>query len=187
MNVSDTTPSPDLVQPPHPMGKFWWIYLIQGIGTMILGGLLIFWPRPTLTLIVTILGVYWLGIGILHIATAIFNRQAQNRTWLLLSGALGILAGLVVLAQPLVATLLVPTALVLIVGVLGILIGLVGLAQALRGGGWGPAVWGIVSCLFGLILFSNPLIAVGLLTIFLGVMAILGGLALIAIAFRVRK
>ena len=186
MTVSDTTSSPDLVQPPHPMGKFWWIYLIQGIGTIVLGGLLIFWPRPTLTLIVTILGVYWLGIGILHIATTIFNRQAHHRVWLLVSGVLGIVAGLVVLTQPLVATLLVPTVLVLIVGVLGILIGLLGLAQALRGGGWGPGVWGVVSCIFGLILFTNPLIAVGLLTILLGIMAILGGLALIAVAFRVR-
>jgi uncharacterized membrane protein HdeD (DUF308 family) len=106
---------------------------------------------------------------------------------MLISGALGIVAGLVVLSRPLIASLLVPTVLVLIIGVLGVLIGLLGLAQAFRGGGWGPGVWGVLSIGFSLLLFTHPLIVVGVLTLILGVLAIVGGLALIGVAFRVRR
>ncbi len=187
MTVSKSAPDPSLVQPPKPMGKYWWVYLLQGVATITLGGLLIFWPRPTIVLIVTILGVYWLGIGILHIAGALFGERDDQRLWMLISGALGIVAGLVVLSRPLIASLLVPTVLVLIIGVLGVLIGLLGLAQAFRGGGWGPGVWGVLSIGFGLLLFTQPLIVVSVLTLILGVLAIIGGLALIVVAFRVRR
>ena len=186
MTTSSSLSDPETTSP-KPMGRYWWIYLVQGIATIILGLLLIFWPMPTLILIVTFVGVYWLITGVFHVVTGIFGGKAEHRGWTIAGGLLGTAAGIVVLARPLAATLLVPTVLILVIGVLGILIGLLGIAQAIRGGGWAPGIWGIVSIGFALILFSYPLMAVNVLRLILGIFGILGGFALIAIAFRVRS
>lgn len=169
------------------MSKYWWVYLLQGVITLILGGLLLFKPGLTLMLIVLFLGVYWLVSGIFSLFGAFTSRGDGNRGWMLGSGLLGIIAGLIVIAHPLVSTVLAPAILFLIIGFLGVVIGGIGLVQAFKGGGWAAALWGALAVIFGLLLIFNPWIAVNVLPWILGVLAIIGGLALIIMAFRLRK
>jgi len=44
----------------------WWLLLLEGITTIILGILLISQPAGTLAVIVIFLGIYWLIEGIFH-------------------------------------------------------------------------------------------------------------------------
>jgi len=175
------------IAPRDPMSKYWWVYLVQGIATLILGGFLLYKPGQTLVVMVTFLGIYWLVSGIFSIIGIFVGDRDRHWGWMLASGILGILAGLIVLAQPLVATILVPTVFVLILGVNGIIMGAVGLVHAFKGAGWGPGVWGVISIIFGLILVFNPLIAASVLPWVLGIFGIIGGIALIFMAFRIRS
>ena len=58
----------------------------------------------------TVLGFYWLIIGVLALVQ-VFVDRATPWIWSLLAGLVGILAGLFVLRHPLVAALTVPTVL----------------------------------------------------------------------------
>ncbi len=168
------------------MNKYWWIYLLQGVLAILLAIALFFLPGPTLLFLVTLLGIYWLIVGVFHIVGAFTGEQDQHRSGMLVTGALGIIGGLLVLARPLIVSVLLPTVFVILIGINGVLIGAVGLVQAFRGGGWGPGIWGVVSIVLGLLVILNPLIVLSLLPWIVGGFAILGGLTLIVMALRLR-
>jgi len=162
----------------------WWLVLLQGIIALILGIVLLVWPGVTLVLLVTFLGVYWLGTGILSIVSIFIDRT--NVGWKLLSGALGILAGLVVLVYPLYSAVLLPAFLTIFIGIWGLVIGVIALVQAFRGAGWGAGILGVLGIVFGLLILANPLVSEALLILLIAIVAILGGIAAIFLAFRMR-
>jgi uncharacterized membrane protein HdeD (DUF308 family) len=141
-----------------------------------------------MAVLVRVLGWFWLISGIISIVSIFTRDTGIHWGWLLLNGVLGILAGLAVLDHPLLAAVLAPTALVVFLGIEGVLIGLIYLVQALRGGGWGVGALAALSLVFGLLLLSagTPLMALAAVVLWLGISGILGGIALIAVALRLR-
>ena len=164
---------------------YWWLVLLQGIAAVILGILLLTNPVATTVILVQFLGIWWFVGGIFDIVGMFLDRTAWG--WKLFSGILGIIAGLLILNHPLWATVLIPTTLVLIVGIFGIVIGIVSLIRAFQGAGWGTGVLGVLSILFGLVLVANPLLAAIGLPWVLGIFGIVGGIAAIVMAFRLRS
>ncbi|MFO7663784.1 MAG: DUF308 domain-containing protein [Chloroflexota bacterium] len=77
-------------------------------------------------------------------------------------------------------------ALVIILGIQGIIMGIVNLIEAFQGAGWGVGLLGVVNIILGIILLANTMIAVAILPWILGVFAIVGGIAAIVMAFRLR-
>ena len=162
----------------------WWLVLLQGILALILGIALLVWPGVTLLLLVTFIGVYWLGTGILTIISAFTDHS--RRGWKLISGILSILAGLVVLFYPFYSAILLPALLIIFIGLWGLVIGFIMLFQAFRGAGWGVGVLGLLSIIIGLLVLANPLVSAALLILLIAVLAIIGGIAAIFMAFRLR-
>src|SRR6476619_8127292 len=105
-----------LQRTPHP--SIWWLILLQGVAGILLGLMLITAPGTTLLALVTFLGFYWLITGVLALVQVFVDRSVPW-SWSLLSGLLGIAAGVLVLRHPLLAALTVPTGLVIILGVEG--------------------------------------------------------------------
>jgi len=141
----------------------------------------------TTAVLVQFLGVYWLVSGIFSIVGIFVGDREIHWGWLLLSGVLGILAGIAVLKHPLLSTILLPTMLVYLIAIEGIVMGVVSLIEAFKGGGWGAGIWGVVSIIFGVILFGSPLLSAVALSIVMGVFGVVGGIALIVISFRMRS
>lgn len=162
----------------------WWVVLIEGIAAVIIGILLLTNPGATTVVLVQALGLYWFIVGIIDIVRIFID--SSNWGWKLFSGIIGILAGLLILNNPLWATLLVPTTLVWVFGFFGIIIGIIGLIQAFQGAGWGAGILGILSVLFGLLLITNALGAALTLPYILGILGIVGGIAAVIMAFRMR-
>ena len=169
------------------LSDIWWLVLLQGIATLILGVLLVISPGMTTAVLVQFLGVYWLVSGIFSIVGIFVGDREIHWGWLLLSGVLGILAGIAVLKHPLLSTILLPTMLVYLIAIEGIVMGVVNLIDAFKGGGWGAGIWGVVSIIFGVILFGSPLLAAVALSVVMGVFGVVGGIALIVISFRMRN
>jgi uncharacterized membrane protein HdeD (DUF308 family) len=69
---------------------------------------------------------------------------------------------------------------------MGLIIGVVSLIQAFQGGGWGIGILGALSIVFGLILLFNAVIGALALPWVLGIFGIVGGIAAIFMAFRIR-
>ncbi|MBA7468648.1 hypothetical protein ES707_03900 [subsurface metagenome] len=159
-----------------------WFVLLLGIIAILFGVLFFVYPVQTLTLLVTVLGFYWLFNGIVVLISLFTDKTGWG--WKLLVSVLGILAGILVLAYPFYSAVLIPTIFAIIIGVEGLIIGAVYLVQGFSGGGWGTGILGILSIIFGLILIANPFVAaVGLVLLFAG-LAIIGGIAAIIIALR---
>jgi uncharacterized membrane protein HdeD (DUF308 family) len=92
--------------------SIWWVFLLQGFAGVILGLMLVTQPGATILALTTFLGFYWLITGLLAFVQVFVDRSTPW-IWSLLSGWVGVLAGLFVLRHPLVAALTVPTVLVL--------------------------------------------------------------------------
>jgi uncharacterized membrane protein HdeD (DUF308 family) len=162
----------------------WWLVLLEGLAALIIGIYLIISPARTTLFLVQVLGWYWLIIGILTLVYLFMDRT--DMIWKIASGILGIVAGLLILGYPMASAVLLPTSLILLVGILGICFGAVSLFWALKTG-WGAAIMGVLSILFGLILLSSPYMGVVMLVYFLAALGIIGGLFTIYMAFKMRK
>jgi hypothetical protein len=103
---------------PH-LSQIWWVFLLKGLAGIVLGFMLLTEPAATLVALTTLLGFYWLILGVLSLVQ-VFVGRSISWIWTLLSGIVGILAGLLVLRHPLVADLTVPTVIVIILGVQGV-------------------------------------------------------------------
>jgi uncharacterized membrane protein HdeD (DUF308 family)/predicted flap endonuclease-1-like 5' DNA nuclease len=163
----------------------WWLVLIQGIAAILIGFFLLTSPATTTFVIIQFLGFYWLISGIFGIISIFFDRRMWG--WKLIAGLLGILAGVLIIQNPLWSTVLVPTTLIIVLGIEGLIIGVINLIQAFRGGGWGIGVLGVLSILFGLVLLGNPFLAALGLPIILGILGIVFGVIAIFGAFRIRN
>ncbi|MCB0165420.1 MAG: DUF308 domain-containing protein [Anaerolineae bacterium] len=162
----------------------WWLVLVEGISLLILGALLLISPGMTTIIVVRFVGIYWLIAGIFKIISIFMDRSGWG--WKLAGGILGIIAGLMVMGQPLVAPLIVGASLVIILAVQGIVFGVISLVQAFQGGGWGAGIFGVISILFGFLFLSNVWGYTLALPWAIGVMAIVGGVIAIVNAFRLR-
>lgn len=162
----------------------WWAVLIQGIAAIIMGLLLLIKPVGTIVILVQFLGIYWFIEGIISIVRIFIDRTAWG--WKLFAGIIGILAGLAIIQYPLWSALLVPTTLVWLFGFFGILIGIMALIQAFQGAGWGEGILGVLSILLGILLLFNPIVGVAALPFFLGILGLVGGVAAVIMAFRLK-
>ena len=165
----------------------WWALLFRGIAAVLFGLAALFWPGPTLFVLIVLYGAYALVDGAFGIVAGI-RAGERSRRWLLLAeGALSVLAGLVVIAWPGLSALVM----LYVIAFWAIFGGLlrIGAAIALRreiSNEWTMALSGALSVLLGALLVVLP--GVGLLSLawLIGVFAIGFGAALIWLAFKVR-
>jgi uncharacterized membrane protein HdeD (DUF308 family) len=162
----------------------WWLILVEGVIAAFLGFILLLAPGATLLFLVQVLGLYLFVAGIFRIL-GIFT-DASSWGWKLLSGALSILAGLLVLDHPLWSGVLVPSVVIFFVGFLSMAQGAADLVAAFQGGSWGARILGVLGILFGFILVINPLIGVATLPFVLGLFMLIGGIGAVVQAFRMR-
>jgi uncharacterized membrane protein HdeD (DUF308 family) len=165
----------------HP----WWILLLEGIISVIVGFLLVTWPAETTIVLTQIMGMYWLVTGILALVSIFMDSSLWG--WKLCAGILGILAGFLVIRHPIWSAFLVITYIVIFLGVQGIIQGIVNFVQAFKGYGWGAALLGAINIIFGILILSRLLSASFALPIVLGIFAIVAGIAAIMGSFRLRE
>ena len=170
----------------QPIQQFWWLALLQGIAAIIVGALLVVEPADTFLALIPLIGIYWLVIGILSLVRIFIDRSVPW-IWSLLSGIIGVLAGIAVLRHPLMAAVLIPTVLVIVLGVQGLVMGICELIEGFRGGGAWSFILGIINILVGVLLLARPM-AIGLAVPFVfGILLLVQGVALLIWAFRVRS
>lgn len=168
------------------LGVPWWAILVQGIASLIVGLFLVTAPGTTTLVLVSVLGYYWLISGVVSIVRMFTGERDVHWGWLLLWGILGILAGLAVLDHPLWSAIMIPTVLVIFMGVDGIILGIIALIEALSGRGWAAGILGALSIIFGIGILSSSLLAAAVLPVVIGTFSIVGGIAAIALSFRLR-
>ncbi len=163
----------------------WWIGLLEGIAAVIIGIFLVISPGMTILTLVQFLGFFWVISGMLSLMDLF--RDSSLWGWKLCAGILGVLAGLVVIRNPLWSAVFLPIFLVTILGVDALIQGGVKIAYAFLGGGIWAIILGILNIAFGIILLSSPLLSAFTLILMIGIFAIVGGALAIVAALRQRN
>ena len=135
---------PTIVSPQPVPTTNWWIFLLEGIGAILFGILLLTSPATTVVAITIFLGFYWLFVGVLELVRMFVDRSVPWY-WSLLIGLLGIAGGLLVLNHPLSAAIVLPATLVIWLGVLGACIGTIAIIGSFAGGGIGSFIFGVAN------------------------------------------
>jgi len=171
------------------LSRGWKDLLLRGIAAIAFG--LLAWMKPGMSLLALIFlfGIYAFVDGILAAWTGIRSRKVNEKWWvLLLVGLAGIAVGIITFISPVrtAFSLLVLIALWAIArGVIEIAAGF--MARKEIEGEWVLVLAGVVSVLFGAILISHPAAgALGVLWL-IGAYAVLGGILLVVLAFKVRS
>ncbi len=115
------------------LDRGWWLVLLLGIVSMIVGIVAVLHPGATVFVLVLLMAAQAIATGVLDIAVAIRLRKVIEREWLLvLTGALSILFGVLVVLFPPAGAF----ALAFIVAFYAIAIGLLLLVLAMRARKW---------------------------------------------------
>lgn len=175
----------------------WWIFALRGVLALIFAALAIWMPQSALLAMTLVFGAFSLVNGAFNLVAAVHHIQKKERWgWLLFSGIVGILTGVVVLVAPWVATMVMASFLWASVGFWAIFTGVleisaaVRLRQEIKGEIW-LAFSGLLSIVLGAIVlwifFSRPVesfLAAGWL---LGFYAAVYGVTLLFLSWRLRK
>jgi uncharacterized membrane protein HdeD (DUF308 family) len=174
-------------QPALPtLATNWWALLLRGIAAVLFGLAALFWPGLTLFVLIVFFGAYVLVDGVLAIVAGIWG--SEGRRWLLLAeGVLGVLAGLIAFFWPGMTALL----LLFVISAWAIFTGLLKVVMAIFfrrevENAWLMGLSGVLSVLFGVILAVLP--GAGLLSLvwLIGIYALIVGVVLIVLGFRMR-
>jgi uncharacterized membrane protein HdeD (DUF308 family) len=170
------------------LARNWWVLALRGVLAIIFGILAIIWPGLTLLVLITLFGAYALVDGIFAVIAGIASYGKNERWWaVLLEGIAGIVLGVLTFLWP------GTTALVLVyfIAAWALLTGIFEIAAAIRlrkeiEGEWMMVLSGILSIIFGLFLIVAPGAgALGLIWV-IGAYAIVWGILLLILAFRLR-
>ena len=170
--------------------EHWVLFLVEGVVLLVLGATAVVLP-PIATLAVTILfGWLFLVSGIVGLVTTFWMRHAPGFWWSLLSAALGIIVGAMLLASPVTGALsltLVLIAFFLIEGAVTIMFALDHRRELSGRWGW-MLTSGIIDLVLAMMIFAGlPSTAAWAVGLLVGINMIFGGAALIAMALHARK
>ncbi|MEN6610548.1 MAG: HdeD family acid-resistance protein [Methanoregulaceae archaeon] len=178
-----TIPKPEL---PVDVRAFpWWLILLWGILSIIIGVMFLTTPAITTVVFITLLGAFWLVGGVFTLASLVSDKS--NMGWKILIAILNILVGIIILAYPLYSTLLLLAFFIIFLGFWACIIGALHLFQAFTMKDAGMGVLGIISLFFGILLLAFPLISIELVPFVAGAFAFVLGICAIIFAFSARK
>ncbi|WP_394707628.1 HdeD family acid-resistance protein [uncultured Draconibacterium sp.] len=173
--------------------KTWKLIMARSIFLILVGLILLIFPKGTLTTLVFIMGVYWLIDGIVTSVNSVLRRNIyKNWWWGLVTGGLGIIAGIVVLSKPFSSTVLTTSFLMWFLGIVAVLNGISGIVTGVRlqktNRNERSMIWGgVFSVILGIVLMSSPFASALVIIKIIGSFALFAGLILMAVAFRIKK
>ena len=166
----------------------WWALALRGVFAILLGLAALVLPGVTLAVFVALFGAYAIVDGVLAIIAGVRAAERHERWWSpVLKGLAGIVAGVLAFVWPALTTL----ALLYLIAAWAIVTGVLEIVVAVHlhraHGEWLLVLNGILSVLFGLFVIVWP--GTGVLTLLwmVGVYAIVFGVVLLVLAFRLRN
>lgn len=169
------------------LAENWWALAIRGAFAILFGVLTFLMPDVTLQVLLILFAAYLFADGVIAIVGAVRAAQKHERWgWLVFEGVLGIAAAIAFVVFPDITVVLF----VYLAAAWAIVSGVTMTVAAFRlshtHGRWLMAVAGVFSVLFGVILLIAPIAGAVVLTLWLGVYAVVFGAAILVLAFRLR-
>ena len=169
------------------IGKYWWLALIGGILSVIVGIVALVYPGPTLLAVGIIFGAYLVIWGVMQLFGGAGDHAAPTAVKVIrmVVGILGALVGVVLLVRPDQSVLTIAFVLAFWFVFVGILQLSMGFAHG-EGRAWN-IIWGIIGVIAGAIILAQPEIGLVTLVFIVGFGFILQGLMEIPLALAARR
>jgi uncharacterized membrane protein HdeD (DUF308 family) len=171
------------------LARNWWALMIRGIAAVVFGIFAFAWPGPTIFAIVILFGAYAFVDGVFAIVAAVRAAQSHERWWpFLLEGIVGVAIAAITYFEPHVtafALYFTIAAWAFLTGILEIAAGLQ-LRKQIANEVW-LILGGIFSLLFGVLMLWRPMTGAIAVVWVIGAYAIMFGIAMIGLSFRLRK
>jgi uncharacterized membrane protein HdeD (DUF308 family) len=159
----------------------WWLLLLWGILTFVIGLMLLLTPVITMELFALFFGAYWLVGGVFVLASLAVDRT--NKGIKILLSVINIVAGILFLQYPLFSTIFASLFFVVFIAFWAVFVGAVHLYHGLTSHDAGNSIVGIISIIFGILILVKPLLAVVLLPFVAGGFCIVSGLAMLYVSY----
>jgi uncharacterized membrane protein HdeD (DUF308 family) len=168
------------------LARNWWLIALRGVLGIVFGLIALLMPIPTILALVLLFSAYMLMDGVFAVYAAIRAGQ-QGETWGLLAfqGIVSLVAGVLAFFWPEITVL----AFALLIAAWSIVTGCVMLTAALatEHARWWLALGGAAALAFGVLMIVAPLAGAVVLTWWLGAYALVFGVALLILAFKLRS
>jgi len=172
------------------MHEHWVFFLVEGIVLLVLGAIAILLPVLATIALTIVIGWLFLVSGVVGLFTTFWMRSAPGFWWSLLSAALGIVVGILLLAAPVTGALsltLMLIAFFIVEGIASIMFALDHKREMSGNWGW-MLVSGIVDLVLAIMIFTGlPSTAAWAIGLLVGINMVFGGAALVAMALHARK
>lgn len=166
--------------------RIWPTIALLGVIDLVIGIAALAWPGPTLKVAVFLFGIQLLMLGVLRIVGSLSQVEAEGRWLSALVGILAVVAGLLVMREPL-------RSLEILVALLGIFWVIWGIIELLRSFAAEPGLRmatffeGVFTVVVGGVLLAWPDITVRAFMLVLGIFLIAIALVQFYVAFRRRE
>jgi uncharacterized membrane protein HdeD (DUF308 family) len=170
----------------HLLARYWWALALRGLFAVLFGLLTFFIPGITLLALVLLFGVYALLDGIFDIVSAF--RSSSHHWAFVVEGVVGIIVGILTLIWPGITGMVLLYLIAfwaIFTGVLEIVAGIrlrAAIANEVL-----LILMGVLSLLFGLLIIVFPGAGALAIAFWIGAYALIFGIMLIALAFRLRR
>lgn len=167
------------------LAQSWWAVAIRGLLAIAFGVIALGWPGVTLLSLLLFIAAYLLVDGIFSIISAV--RAPERWITLVLQGLASLTAGIIAFAWPGITV----AAFILLLAAWSVVSGVLTFASAFRltkehGRVW-LALGGLAQLAFGILLVAAPAVGAVVLTWWIGIYAIVFGVILLVLAFRLRS
>jgi uncharacterized membrane protein HdeD (DUF308 family) len=171
------------------LSRNWWLLALRGVAAVLFAVLAFMWPGVTLLTLVWLFGAFALVNGILSFVLAAKAPKGYPRFGsLILGGLLGILAGLLTFVMPGITAL----GLLILIASWALVTGILEIIAAIKlrkeiDNEWLLILAGLASVAFGVVLLAQPAAGALVLIWWIGAYALVFGILLFVLAFRVRR
>jgi uncharacterized membrane protein HdeD (DUF308 family) len=165
----------------------WTTLLARGLVGVAFGALAMAWPDETVAVLVVLWGCWALLDGVMILVVLGRVPGTAPKVVAILTGVVALLVGFFAIVKPGIAA----ATLTWFIGTWLVVRGVMEIVQAVSGrepaGRWALAFGGVVDGLIGVLFMANPGSAVLGIAFILGLLALVWGLALVVLAFVVRR
>ena len=168
--------------------RHWWVSLILGIIILALGAAVLLFPQASYLTMTFTFGAVIILSGVMYLGMAM-SKGVKGRGWLIASGIIEIILGIILTAMPAVSAISLPLCLgfwLLFKG--SSLIGIGYEMSKINGSGWGWTLFSAVLLIIcGIIILVQPLLyGMEAVIWWVGISFIIGGCTLMNYAFKLK-
>jgi uncharacterized membrane protein HdeD (DUF308 family) len=169
------------------LAKNWWALALRGVAAIVFGLIAIAYPAMALQVLILLFAAYLLVDGVFAIVAGVRAAEHHQRWFaLIIEGVLDIAAAVVIVVWPALSLLFF----IYVIGFWAIMSGVALLAAAIRlrreHGEWLLILSGVLSLVWGVLVVLFPIAGVLVWALWIGAYALIFGVLMIVLAFRLR-